>query len=192
MGTFGRRTISIIMSVIMVLSYFAGMTFSVGAETSGDYQYSELDDGTIEIFHYEGNDSKVIIPSEIDGKTVTKISLYDCFEYSQVFNGSVRSVTIPNSIKVIGYRAFYNCYNLEKIILTDSVTEIGEEAFWQCSSLENITIPNSVTKIGIGAFADCVFLSDMTIPDSVVQIDAEVFDGCRSLKSINVSENNKN
>ena len=48
MGTLGRRTISIIMSVIMVLSCFAGMTFSVGAELvkpSVAFEY-EYDEGT--------------------------------------------------------------------------------------------------------------------------------------------------
>lgn len=52
MKAFERRTISIILSVIMVLSCFAGLTFSVGAETSGDYEYKALDDGTVEITKY--------------------------------------------------------------------------------------------------------------------------------------------
>ena len=41
MKTFERRTISLIMSVIMVLSCFAGMTFPVGAETSEDDESSD-------------------------------------------------------------------------------------------------------------------------------------------------------
>ena len=77
MGTLGRRTISLVMSVIMVLSCFAGMTFSVGAETSGDYEYEVLDDGTAAITKYVGRDRKsdVTIPSEIDEKKLRRYAI---------------------------------------------------------------------------------------------------------------------
>lgn len=45
-----------------------------GAETYGDFEYSVLDDGTVEITDYNGwKAEKVDIPEKIDGKSVTSI-----------------------------------------------------------------------------------------------------------------------
>ena len=80
MKRMGLRTISVVLSVIMLLSCFAGLTFSAGAETSGVYEYSVLNDGTIKIANYNGNDTDIIIPAEIDSKRVTEIGMFtfDC------------------------------------------------------------------------------------------------------------------
>ena len=39
-----------------------------GAETFGDYEYSVLNDGTVEITGYSGSAEKVDIPEKIDGR----------------------------------------------------------------------------------------------------------------------------
>ena len=44
-----------------------------GAETYGDYKYSVLDDGTVEITKYTGSAIEIEIPAAIDGKSVTSI-----------------------------------------------------------------------------------------------------------------------
>ncbi len=65
------------------------------------------------------------------------------------------SVTIPNSVISIGYKAFYNCSNLRTFTIPNNVTSIGESALQNCSGLYSITIPNSVTSIGNKAFYGC-------------------------------------
>ncbi len=46
----------------------------IGASiSSGDYQYTELEDGTVEIATYVGGAKEVTIPSTLDGKAVTSI-----------------------------------------------------------------------------------------------------------------------
>ena len=69
--------------------------------TYGDYQYTVLDDGTVEISKYTGEDTEVSIPAEIDGKMVTRIG-YDAFDECT----SLKSITIPKSVKSIGSFAF--------------------------------------------------------------------------------------
>lgn len=48
--------------------------------------------------------------------------------------------------------AFYNCLNLEEIILPDTVTYIGRYAFYNCALLDRIDIPAAVEFIGQSAF----------------------------------------
>ena len=68
---------------------------------------------------------------------------------------SMKSVTIPNSVKTIGHQAFANCQYLTSIDIPNSVTSIANYAFYQCSNLTSATIGNSVTSIGMYAFAYC-------------------------------------
>lgn len=71
------------------------------------------------------------------------------------------SVIIPDSVKIIGNWAFFNCDNLTNITIPDSVTSIGSFAFCGCSKLTNITIPISVRSIGYNAFKNCNNLKDV-------------------------------
>ncbi len=214
MGTLGRRTISIIMSVIMVLSCFAGMTFSVGADTSGDYEYEVLDDGTIALVDYVGADAeKIEIPSELDGKKVTQLGsekmdvLFRCTKLKSViipnsvtsigdsafsYCDTLTSITIPNSVTSIGYHAFRGCTGLTVISIPNSVTLIDDAAFEGCTGLTGISIPNSVTSIGSSVFEGCTGLTGISIPNSVTSIGDSVFEGCSCLKEINVNKDNKN
>ncbi len=67
------------------------------------------------------------------------------------------SVTIPNSVKSIGDRAFKWCFFLQSVTIPNSVTSIGDEAFSDCNSLQSVTIPNSVKSIGNSAFSLCIY-----------------------------------
>ena len=48
------------------------------------------------------------------------------------------SVTIPNSVTSIGYKAFYKCSSLTSVTIPNSVTSIGESAFYGCRNIENV------------------------------------------------------
>ncbi|MGN0624339.1 MAG: leucine-rich repeat domain-containing protein, partial [Oscillospiraceae bacterium] len=144
----------------------SGSVIEASAETYGDFEYSILDDGTVEISGYTGSDSTLTIPGTIDGKKVTSIGGYafeDCT--------SLTSITIPNSVTSIGSNAFNYCTSLTSITIPNSVTSIGGGAFNTCTSLTSITIPNSVTSIGYSAFENCTSLTSITIPNSVTSIE---------------------
>ena len=137
-------------------------TVCASAETYGDFEYSVLYDGTVEITDYNGNAKTVDIPEKIDGKSVTSI----------------------------GDEAFRFCRNLTSITIPDSVTGIGRSAFFYCENLFNLTIGDDVTYIGSSAFSGCRSLTDITIPDGVDEIGWYAFDGCVSLKNVNVKSGN--
>lgn len=100
------------------------------------------------------------------------------------YNGAATEVVIPNSVKIIGDKAFYNCKGITSVDIPDSVQEIGLWAFYECKALPHITIPDSVQKIGQSAFEGCTALAAVVIPDSVKEIRRKAFAECISLTAI--------
>ena len=192
-----KRITAVILSALMMTSAFSVLPVSaaeVESNTSavssyenfisGDYEYSLLDDGTIEISKYVGNDSDVTIPDEIDGKKVTSIGEW---AFSSLLN--LTNITIPNSVINIGNSAFSGCTNLTNITMPNSIKSIGETVFLKCQNLVNVTIPNSVTSIGTWAFSSCKSLTNITIPNSVTSVGKYAFYGCEHLANIAISNN---
>jgi hypothetical protein len=108
------------------------------------------------------------IPSTVtDGTntyTVTAIG-YGAFE-----NCDVTSVTIPNSVTIIGGSAFASFYypsSLTSVNIPDSVTTIGDFAFSSCNGLtDTLTISNLVTTIGEFAFYNCSNLTFISVDEN--------------------------
>ena len=149
--------------------------YNYTGDTSGDFEYSIDDDGTVSITGYMGEEASVEIPDTLEGKPVTSIgegAFYHC--------NSLTSITIPDSVTSIGYNAFSDCSSLNNITIPNSVTQIGRGAFAGCSRLSGITIPSSVTIIDDGVFMLCYGLSSITIPESVITIGKGVFQDCNA------------
>ena len=138
-------------------------------EGESDYTYNALDDGTIEITGYSGSAENIVIPAQIDGKSVTRIG-NNAFEKS-----SAKEIVIPDSVTEIGSQAFSGCEKLTGVSIPNSVTTIRDRAFFDCNSLASITIPDSVTDIELQAFCNCTSLKSVTIPASVTDIGDEAF-----------------
>ena len=103
------------------------------------------------------SDNQYLILSD-DGKILIGID--------ESINYDIKSITIPDSVEIIGEGVFKFCKSLTSITIPDSVKEIGEGAF-EYSGIKSITIPNGVLTIKKNAFALCVSLISITIPDSV-------------------------
>ena len=85
-------------------------------------------DGQITITGYNGRESNIIIPSVIDGLTVTRIG-------ENAFKGSaIRSLVIPTTVTDIDWFAFSDCVSLQSITIPSSVKSIGYESFKNCPS----------------------------------------------------------
>ena len=217
-----KKTLSILLSFVMLLSITSGLSFSAYAETSGDYEYELLEDGTAAITKYNGNGGDVSIPSIFGDYTVTSIGV-SAFEQT-----GITRITIPSSIANIGECSFINCPNLKNItvdaennnyisvngvlynknktdliqypvadtassfVIPNTVKEIGFGAFLGCKSLKSVIIPNSVTIIGQGAFSNCTGLTSVTIPGSVENMGEGAFAGNTSLTSVVISEGVRN
>ena len=133
----------------------------------------------------EDASGELVIPTKIEGKSVTKIGNKD-FVGPFFMRDKLTSITIPNSVTSIDPNAFYKCNSLKSITIPDNVTSIGDDAFLGCSSLTGITIPNGVTSIGITAFYNCSNLKSITIGNGVTSIGNRAFYWCSSLTSITI------
>ena len=141
------------------------------------FETTDNDDGTVTIAKYNGKETVVDIPSEIDGKVVSEIGK------NAFVNKSLTSVTIPYSVKKIGVGAFsYN--KLTSVTIPKGVENIGSSAF-DNNSLETIIIPGSVKRIENKAFSNNADLMSVTIEDGVTEIGDYAFN-FTSLTSVTI------
>ena len=98
------------------------------------------------------------------------------------YNGTDKSVTVPEGVRVIGRGAFGFCDFLEEIELPSSLEMIEDIAFFACSSLKQIDFPIGLKQIGVDVFACCHALEQVTIPLSVEKIGMFAFCDCMNLK----------
>lgn len=134
----------------------------------------------------DGYTGDIVIPSSImyDDTEYSVIGIYrEAFQYCT----GLTSITIPNSVKSLGYYSFYGCTGLTSITIPNSVNSIDHDSFSGCTGLTSITISNSVMSIASSTFANCTGLTSITIPNSVEHIGASAFSGCTGLTSITIS-----
>ena len=103
-----------------------------------------------------------------------------------VTDKSLKKYEISPNAKIIYNEAFYNCSNLDNIIIPTGVNTIGERSFSGCSSLINIQIPEGIISIGHQAFSNCIVLVNISIPMSVISIGDSVFSGCTMLQQVTI------
>ena len=89
--------------------------------------------------------------------------------------GAEETITIPDSVEIVGERAFEDNERLKEVLLPESVVEIREAAFAYCTSLKSITIPQKVKRIEKEAFFHCLSLSDVQILGSDISISEDAF-----------------
>ena len=89
----------------------------------------------------------------------------------------ITTLTIPENVATIGASAFYNCSNLESVVLPAGLTRIEDSTFYGCYSLTNITIPDGVTYIGKEAFSSCSAITAITLPEGIGEYGDNAFYG---------------
>jgi hypothetical protein len=103
------------------------------------------------------------------------------------YKTSITEVTIPTSVKLIGESAFSTCYKLSKVSILGAPS-LGEgwydtSFFSYCTSLTEVSL-GSITKISRMTFSGCNALETIEIPSTVTSIDDRAFEGCVKLKTI--------
>ena len=102
----------------------------------------------------------------------------------EIYNITITTITLPESITSIGNYAFKRCVMLTgPLNIPDGVTTIGAGAFSRCGELTGpLTIPNSVTTIGEDAFAHCTgFDGSLSLSTELTIIGKNAFTNCDNL-----------
>ena len=165
----------------------------------GDFHYQILDDGTVEITYYLGEDKEVVIPSTINGKKVTSIghgAFMECI--------NIEKITIPDSVTTIDYNAFSDCPNLVSITIPCNVTSIGAYSFNGCEKLTSITVDSknkyylsedgvlfNKTKTELVAYPAGNSRKEYTIPDGVKSLNKRAFLGAVNLTNLKIPDSVK-
>lgn len=178
-----KKTISIILSLVMALTMTMGLDFSAFAIEDGseNWEYEIINGNKARIIYYYGDDvTNLAIPSRLDGYTVTSIGEnaldYESFEY----------VTIPSTVTEIMNYAFYGCKNLKNIVVPSSVTTLGYDVFACCESLITANLQCNISILPEETFEGCELLTTVTLPSTLTKLEAECFSGCFNLQSINL------
>lgn len=187
-----------------------GATFTVTVAAATNTFDFNLTTGTIT--KYNGTDTVVVIPSKINGVTVTTIG-------TDAFLGlNITSVTIPASVTEIGSNAFAGCTNLTSVNYegdwsnltiqsgNPAVQDAANEQLFNFEFILNntavvvirykgtaadVTIPSRykgipVTAIDHAAFHNNSAVTSVTIPDSVTSIPDSAFGFCSQLTNISI------
>ena len=161
---------------------------TVSSDCSTDAKYFSYEEvvGGISITGYniEGG-TDVVIPSQIDGKTVVAIG-----DYAFTKRGVIPTLTAYNNdykVSLLSYNS-NNSYvvkpldlvereglGITSVIIPNSVTSIGYSAF-KGNKLTNVEIPSSITRIGDYAFADNK-ITLVKFPSTLITLGCDVFEG---------------
>jgi len=90
----------------------------------------------------------------------------------------ITSVTLPDSVEVIGPRAFQLCMKLGSVRMSRGVERIEERAFEHCRSLLVLSLPESLRFIGERAFAGSGLSGIIDFPASVAHIGDQAYQYC--------------
>lgn len=131
----------IILLVAIVLLSVCAVALADETRTSGLFTYSIKGNGTVSIIDYDWSKSTgdIYIPSMLDGYTVTTIG-EEAFAYGKKVNKNDSLVVIPDSITIIGEKAFFNS-PISTINIPISVQSIGKAAFAYCDITQFIVDP---------------------------------------------------
>lgn len=97
---------------------------------------------------------------------------------------TLKTLTVPSTVKSIGIRSFFMAKSLTTVNLAEGVESIGGYCFYICDELSSVTLPSTLKSIGEYAFWRCVNLESVVIPSSVTEIGTQAFSGCTNLKSV--------
>lgn len=95
-------------------------------------------------------------------------------------NHDIEEVIIPEGVTDIGEVAFFGCANLRSVKLPESLKIIREEAFGECG-LESVVVPEGVETIVEKAFFCCEKLEKIKVLGENTIIEEDAFSGCDRL-----------
>lgn len=170
--------------------------------------YYTIQNQEAEILRCLGDESPLTLPEELAGCPVTALGP-DCFGAGPApagmpgglfpvsegdlppvsrEDGTLTRITLPDTLRTIGDRAFARCRKLKRLTLPRGLTALGVRAFDQCGSLEHAEIPQGVTQLPDYLFSQCRKLTRVTLPQGLTWVGHHAFYNCMALESLELPE----
>lgn len=138
-----KKLLMLALTVILIIFTFSVNAFGAPSVISGNYKYIVQDDDTVKIIAYLGKETKVNVPSEIDGKTVTALGF-------GLFSSSIETHTVVVPDSVVSMDGTLSMSGVKNVHLGAGVEKIRSGEFY---SLRNITVsqnnPNFASVDGV-------------------------------------------
>lgn len=192
-----KRVLSFLLIMCLVIVMIPNRNNEVQAASYGDFEYEVLDDGTVEITGYVGNQMEVTIPTTISGRKVSAINTFylDLFpeviklnveEDNQIFSSQDGVLFNKEKTKLILYPRGRKQTTYQ---IPEGTQKIEEYAFAGNSSLEKVSFTDSVTVIESFAFLQCENLKTVDLSRNLKEINFCSFMECKKLEKIDIPNN---
>lgn len=135
------------------------------------YSDDEYNEGVNDLFA-----THIVVADTYEGKPVEGVSK-EAFAHKRL-----KSIVLPDSVKVIGAFAFRYCDSLESVTMPTNLIKIDANAFQYCKALKEITFPDTLKIIEGAAFDYCESLENVVLPDTMESIGTATFDGCKKIQ----------
>lgn len=145
----------------------------------GSLIYDRDENGDVIVKGVYGEPSVITIPTMFNGRAVMGIAPRAFAKLP-----TLRRITLPDTVTVIGEDAFADCRELESITFGAGLTLLDRGCLRGCSALYEVTLPEKLREIGREAFADCTQLEAVTLGGSVQIIRDNAFSMCTSLSRL--------
>lgn len=154
----------------MVVAFVGGMPTIGGKEKESPY----------------GGEMIKALDNAIRSSSGNWLSDFDSNCYIQ--RNTLKSIVIPEGVRIITMGFFQNCENLKTVTLPNSLECIEARAFARCASLTDVVFGKNLKSIGDRAFEECKNLSAIVLPDSLTNIGVESFSSCIKAKKIRIGK----
>lgn len=150
-------------------------TLTLSCKGAMDDEYSQMNGGWWPWEVWEGEMERIVVK---EGVTYLGCSITS-------FYNNIKSISLPKSLKRIGYGAFKDT-KITEIKLPYNLKIIEGSAFAFSSKLKEVVVPQKVVRIDSAAFKACKKLTKVQLPKKLEKISDWLFAYCPQLKTVTI------
>ena len=177
-GTFVKSASNKVVIERNTIQPMAEVEYKRTEPANNEIWYTSTDGNIVEPYTTEGWGANIVSNTYTNGQGIIKFDKAVSIIPTHAFRYESRlsTITLPNSVQVIEYRAISFCNKLESVYGKFASTDnrcfvVNEELIYVSPQISGeYTLPNNVTKLGIGSMFSFQNIVQITIPNSVTEI----------------------